>query len=276
MEGIMKPLSRTYLCFLLALTPLLVAQMPQKQVKTSAPEAKKSTAVPAKKTAPRMMTLLVTTDMTCSFIVNGKLMADLNVGEQKKVSLSLREHKLEAVSSSASQDRWEIIIDLSRPGAKSEINVELLPIQAKRLEEERKASEAKAEEERKAAASRITAKIDGREYEVKRIQSFSVSEGEWANGVTVRSRFSVLTYRGSMVNTAGELYSQHPSDPKGGWFPINDAGLFAIIEIQATGLRSAVIRSGDKTFPAALVDKGGMALIAVPQQLIPCTLELSR
>lgn len=107
------------------------------------------------------MTVTVTTDAHCTFIIDGKHQADLYPGEPRKVSLSLRAHKLEAVSSAPSQDRWEGTIDLSKAGTKPNVDIELLPIQATRLEEERKAAEAKAEEARKAAASEKAGVFDG-------------------------------------------------------------------------------------------------------------------
>jgi hypothetical protein len=60
------------------------------------------------------------------------------------VPLSLIEHKLEAVSLSASQDRWVGAIDLSKTDTEPVVHIELLPVQTKRLEEERKAAQQRA------------------------------------------------------------------------------------------------------------------------------------
>lgn len=147
----MMSLSRSFIYLLLAAATLL-AQTAPKQAQAPKPAPKMAPTVPPKKSSTSMVTVTVTTDLACSFGIDGKAQADLGVGESRKVLLSLREHKLEAVSAAANQDRWQGTIDLSKADTKSVVNVELLPIQNKRLEEERKAEEEKKTKEEKIKA----------------------------------------------------------------------------------------------------------------------------
>lgn len=124
----------------LALSFAIAVSMAQTAPKQGAtvPKAVPQKAVAAKKSTPQTVVVTFTTDIPCKVGVDGKLVAELQTGEPKKIPLSVREHKLEAISLANSTDRWEGAIDLTEKKLEPAVKIELFPIQNRRREEERK------------------------------------------------------------------------------------------------------------------------------------------
>ncbi len=93
----MSPTSRSFALLLVAVTTAM-AQVPTGQAPTPIPAAKKATTTPTNRTAPQIVTVTVTADTACSFMVDGEPAVELRAGEPRKIPLSIREHKLTAVS----------------------------------------------------------------------------------------------------------------------------------------------------------------------------------
>ena len=147
-RALMQPSHRVLLALLVTAVAVMgqasTTQPARPQSGKQTPKAPKKEPSGAAKRAPTSTaSVSVTSDLPCSFSVDGKHVADIHSGEPMQLSLSLADHTLEAVSSASPQDRWEGKIDLTNAPEKPLVRIELLSIQNNRVEAERKAAEPK-------------------------------------------------------------------------------------------------------------------------------------
>ena len=134
--------NRRTFTLLVASSMSIMAQAPTRQAPpTVSTSPAKSASAPAKKAVLPGVMVTATTDAACVLTIDGKRKVDMSPEKPTRLSLSHAAHTLEALSSASSQDRWEGRLDLAKTVEKPTIDIRILPIQNKRIEEERRAAE---------------------------------------------------------------------------------------------------------------------------------------
>lgn len=196
----MKSLSPIILIVFLVSTSYQ-GQTPAKQVAKPVTAHNAAEAPPAKKAVPLKVIVTFTTDTDCSLKVDGTVQANLlKVGEPMKVPLSIRAHKVEALSVANIKDRWEDTIDLSKRDTNPSVNIKLMPILTKRLDEERKAASYRNGEDYgyiNRAGQKIWSNLSSKTNNpgwLSRVWSMkSYEQGRWEIGVTLLCVFLIGT-----------------------------------------------------------------------------------
>jgi hypothetical protein len=154
---------------------------------------------------PARATLLVTSDLNCTWTLDGKAQGELRADQPVTVAVGLGEHLVTAATADGGKDRWKGTVELKQPLQKN-VHIELKAVRAARLQTSQGSAAGNRTPSKTAGASSPTLEVTlswlASNLSALQISGLTSGGNNLGNGA-----YTQFTYSGAQEVTPGSLQS---------------------------------------------------------------------